>query len=123
MVQINNEILLTYKKQNNTMSLEITITSEVTQTEKGMHVISLMCGIEYTNKDKNGLITEQKHTYRQREKTYGYESGNGGGKSGAWDECTHPTLCKPENQQGPAVCHGELYSILCDYVIMIMNIV
>ena len=45
MVQINNEILLTYKKQNNTMSLEITITSEVTQTEKGMHVISLMCGI------------------------------------------------------------------------------
>ena len=35
-------------------------------------------------------------------------------KSGAWDEYTHTTIYKRDNQQGPTVEHRELYSIFCD---------
>ena len=35
-------------------------------------------------------------------------------KLGAWDEHTHTTVYQTDNQQVPAVEHGELYSILCN---------
>ena len=51
------------------------------------------------------LFTKQKETYRYRKQTYGYQKGNVAGrdKSGAWDEHTHITTCKIDNQQGPTV--------------------
>ena len=39
------------------------------------------------------------------------ETLGGGDKSGAWDEHTHTTIYKIDNQQGPTVQHRELYSI------------
>ena len=36
-----------------------------------------------------------------------------GHKSGAWDSHTHTTVCKIDNQQGPAIEHRELCSIFC----------
>ena len=35
-------------------------------------------------------------------------------KSGAWDEPTHTTINKIDNQRGPSVKHRGLYSIFCD---------
>ena len=35
-------------------------------------------------------------------------------KSEAWDEHTHTTIYKIDNQQGLTVQHSELYSIFCD---------
>ena len=50
-------------------------------------------------------FTKQKQTYRHRKQTYGYQRGNVGGrvKSGAWDEHTHTTIYKTDNQQRPTV--------------------
>ena len=48
-----------------------------------------------------------KKTNKQTNKqTYGYQRGNVGwrrDKSGAWDEHTHTTIYKTDNQQGPTV--------------------
>ena len=53
------------------------------------------------------LFIKQKQTYRYPKQTYGYQRGNsvGGGvdNSGAWDEHTHITIYKIDNQQGPTV--------------------
>ena len=52
------------------------------------------------------LFTKQKQTYRYQKQIYGYQRGNmgrGRDKSGAWDECTHTTIYKIDNQQGPIV--------------------
>ena len=62
------------------------------------------------------LFTKQKQTYRYQKQTYGYQRGNvvWEDRLGAWDEHTHTTLYKINNQQGPAVEHRELYSTFCD---------
>ena len=62
------------------------------------------------------LFTKQKQTYRYRKQSYGFQRENvvGRDKSGAWDEHTHATLYKIDNQQGPTVLHRELYLIFCD---------
>ena len=51
------------------------------------------------------LFTKQKQTYRYRKQTYGYQRGNveGKDKSGAWDEHTHTTINKIDNQKGPTI--------------------
>ena len=35
-------------------------------------------------------------------------------KSGAWDEHTHTTIYKIDNQQGPTIHHRKYESIFCD---------
>ena len=62
------------------------------------------------------LFTKQKQAYRYQKQTYGCQRGNivGMDKSGAWDEHTHMTTYKIDNQQGPTVQHRELYSIFYD---------
>ena len=51
------------------------------------------------------LFTKRKQTYRNQKQIYGYQRGNmvGRDKSGAWDEHTHTTIYKIDNQQGPIV--------------------
>ena len=51
------------------------------------------------------VFTKQKQTYGYGKQTYGYQRGNvvGRDKSGAWDEHTHTTTYKVDNQQGPTV--------------------
>ena len=51
------------------------------------------------------LFTKQKQTYRCLKRTYGYQRGNvvGRDKSEAWDEHTHTTIYKIDNQQGHTV--------------------
>ena len=44
-------------------------------------------------------------------------------KSGAWDEYTHTTIYKRDNQQGPTVEHRELYSVFCNLGKRIWNII
>ena len=59
------------------MDLEITILSEVSQTEKDKyHMISLICGIQ--NMIQMCLFIKQKQTHRRRKQTYGYQRGRGG---------------------------------------------
>ena len=56
------------------------------------------------------LFTKQKQIYRYQKQTYGYQMGNmvGRNKAGRWDEHTHTTTRKRDNQQGPIVQHREL---------------
>ena len=51
------------------------------------------------------LFTKQKQTCRYGKQTYGYQRGNveGRDKSGAWDNHTHTTVYKIDNQQGHTV--------------------
>ena len=51
------------------------------------------------------LFTKQKQIYRYQKQTYGNQMGNvvGRDKSGAWDEHTHTTIYKIDNQQVPTV--------------------
>ena len=51
------------------------------------------------------LFTKQKQTFRYWKQIYGYqrESVGGSDKSGAWDEHTHTTIYKIDNQQGPTL--------------------
>ena len=51
------------------------------------------------------LFIKQKQTYRYQKQTYGCQRGNivEMDKSGAWDEHTHVTTRKIDNQQGPTV--------------------
>ena len=61
------------------------------------------------------LFTKQKQTYRYQKQTFGSQRRKVAGrdKSGAWDEHSHIATYKQiDNQQGPAVQHRELYSIL-----------
>ena len=63
------------------------------------------------------LFTKQKQTHRFQKLTYGYQRGNVVGRSdklGAWDEHTHTTRHKTDNQQGPTAEHRELYSTFCN---------
>ena len=62
------------------------------------------------------LFTKQKQIYRYQKQTYGNQMGNvvGRDKSGAWDEHTHTTIYKIDNQQVPTVQHREIYSIFRD---------
>ena len=48
---------------------------------------------------------KQKRTHRYRKQTCGYQRGNVAGrdKSGAWDEHTHSTIYRIDNQQRPTV--------------------
>ena len=48
------------------------------------------------------LFTKQKQTHRHR-KTYGYQRGMGGDKSGVWDQQIQTTIYKIDKQQGPTV--------------------
>ena len=58
------------------MDLEITILSEVSQTEKNKYyMISLNL-----NMIQMSLFTKQKQTHRQRKQTYGYQRGKGMGE-------------------------------------------
>ena len=60
------------------------------------------------------LFTWQKQSYRYGKQTYGYQRGNmeGRDKSGAWDEHRHTTIYEIDNQQGHAIEHRELYSLM-----------
>ena len=51
------------------------------------------------------LFTKQKQIYRYRKQTYGYQKGDAEvrDKSGAWDEHTHTTIYKIDDQWGPTV--------------------
>ena len=51
------------------------------------------------------LFSEQKQIYRYQKQTLVTkgETWAGGIKSGAWDEHTHSTMYKIDNQQGPTV--------------------
>ena len=60
------------------------------------------------------LFTKQKQTHRHRKQSYGYQRGRERDKSGAWDDHTHSTIYKIDNQQRPTVEHRELYSIFWD---------
>lgn len=40
--------------------------------------------------------------------------GEGRGKQGVWDQCTHTTIYKVDDQQGPCVKHRELYPVFCN---------
>ena len=56
-------------------------------------------------KDTNELIYKTETDLQISKQTYSYQRGNLGGrdKSGAWDEHTHTTMYKIDNQQGPTV--------------------
>ena len=56
------------------------------------------------------LFTKQKQTHRLKKQTYGCQKGNveGVDKSRAWDELTHTTIYKINNQQ----FQGTLKSLL-----------
>ena len=56
-------------------------------------------------KDTNELIYKTEADLQISKTTYGYQRGNMGerDKSGAWDEHTHTTIYKIDNQQGPTV--------------------
>ena len=59
------------------------ILSEVSQTEKDKYyVISLICGI--LKLTQMNLFIKQKHIYRHRKQTYGYQKGKGD-KLGDWN--------------------------------------
>ena len=87
-VHIFNRVLVT--KKNKTlpfsatwMDLDIIILSEVSQTEKDKYyVISLICGI--LKLTQMNLFIKQKHIYRHRKQTYGYQKGKGD-KLGDWN--------------------------------------
>ena len=60
------------------------------------------------------LFIKQKQTHRHRKQTAGYQRGRGAANSGVWASQIHSTIYKTEKQQGPAVQHRELCSILCN---------
>ena len=62
------------------------------------------------------LLEKQKETHRLRERTYGcWREGWGVGErdsQGVWDGHVHTGIFKMDNQQGPAVQHMVLFSML-----------
>ena len=90
-VHIYNAILLSHKKEWSNaicvawMDLEVIILSEVSQTEKNNHIISLIWGIFYKKREaQTNIFTIQKH----RKQTYGYQRRKLGwqaNKLGDWD--------------------------------------
>ena len=69
-------------------------------------MISVICGIQFkNNKDTNELIYKTETDLQISRTILGLPKGKGGGrdKSGAWDEHTHTTMYKTDNQQGPTV--------------------
>ena len=62
------------------------------------------------------VYAKQKQTYSYRKQTSGYQRGkvSGRDKLGIWDQHTHTTIYKIDNQEGPMVQHKELYSMLCN---------
>ena len=87
------------------MHLEIIILSEVSQTERQISYITHMRNLTLKKRKQMNLFTKQKRTYRYQKQTYSYQRGNveGRDKSEAWDEHTHTTIYKTDNQQGPTV--------------------
>ena len=58
------------------MNLNITILSEVSQTEKDKYMILLICGILKKKEPiQMSLYTTQKQTHRQKKQMYGYQRG------------------------------------------------
>ena len=95
------------------MDLEIIILTEV-KSEKDKY-ITHMWNLIFKN-DTNELIYKTE-TDLQISKTNlllpkGKRGMAGRDKSGAWDEHTHTTVYKIDNQQGPTIAQGTLLNIL-----------
>ena len=62
------------------------------------------------------ISTKQKQTHRHGKQIYGYQRGNGEeeDKLSVWDKQIQNTIYEIDEQQGPTIQHGALYSISCD---------
>ena len=67
----------------NWMGLEMTILSEVSQTDEDKYTILLICGIKKKMVEMN-LFTKQKRTRRHRKQSCDYQRGDGGAKLSIW---------------------------------------
>ena len=82
------------------IQLEITILSEVSQTEKDKYDIAYMWSLKYTNKLNKWTYLQNKNIPRHRKQTYGYHRGKkGGGELEVWDWQICTTTYKIDNNK------------------------
>ena len=109
----NNEIM---PSAATWMDLEITILSEVSQTEKENTVYHLYVKSKKKN-DTNELIYKTEidsQTQRTNLRLPKGKQRHKRDKLGVWDQQIQTTIYKIDKQQGPSIQHRELSSMSCN---------